>query len=93
MFTANHCIEHGVHNGEARLRIEGAEEVFNPIGATISTSQTSKISQGLNHQPKSTHGGTHGSSCIDCRGWPCQASMGGEDLVPVKALCPSVGKY
>jgi hypothetical protein len=24
--------------------------------------------QRLNHQPKSTHGGTHGSSCIGCRG-------------------------
>jgi hypothetical protein len=33
-------------------------------------------SQGLNNQPKSTHGGTHGSSCICSRGWPCQSSMG-----------------
>jgi uncharacterized protein YqcC (DUF446 family) len=42
-------------------------------------------SQGLNHQFKSTHGGTHGSSRICSRGWPCQASMGGEALGPVKA--------
>jgi hypothetical protein len=42
-------------------------------------------SQGLNHQPKSIHGGSHGSSCICSRGWPCQASMGGEALGPVKA--------
>jgi hypothetical protein len=35
-------------------------------------------SQGLNHQPKSTHGGTHGSSRICSRGWPYWASMGGE---------------
>jgi hypothetical protein len=49
-------------------------------------------SQGLNHQPKSTHGGTHGSSCIYSRGWPYLASMGGEALGPVKAQCLSVGE-
>jgi hypothetical protein len=48
-------------------------------------------SQGLNYQPKSMHGGTHGSSCICSRGWPCQISMGGEVLGPVKARCPSIG--
>jgi hypothetical protein len=45
----------------------------------------------LHHQPKSTHGGTHSSSCICSRGWPCWASVGEEVLGPVKALCPSVG--
>ena len=49
-------------------------------------------SQGLNHQPKNTHGETHGSSCICSRGWPSQSSMGGEALVPVKVLCPSIGE-
>jgi hypothetical protein len=34
-------------------------------------------SQGLNHQSKSTHGGTHGSSSICSRRWPCQTSMRG----------------
>jgi hypothetical protein len=29
--------------------------------------------------------GTYGSRCIWSRGWPCQASMGGEALGPVKA--------
>jgi hypothetical protein len=47
-------------------------------------------SLGLNYQPKSAHGGTHGSSCICSRRWPCQSSMGGEVVGPVKALCPSV---
>jgi hypothetical protein len=28
---------------------------------------------------KRTHGGTHGSSCICSRGWPCQSSMGEEN--------------
>jgi hypothetical protein len=42
-------------------------------------------SQGLNHQPKSTHGGTHGSSCI---GWPSRSSIGGEALGPVKGSMP-----
>jgi hypothetical protein len=26
------------------------------------------------------------------RGWPCQSSMGGETLGPVKARCPGVGE-
>jgi hypothetical protein len=46
---------------------------------------------GLNHQPKKTHGGTCGSSCICSRGWPCWSSMGGEALGPVKVLCSSIG--
>ena len=49
-------------------------------------------SLGLNHQPKKTHGGTRGSSCICSRGWPSQSLMGGEDLDPVKVLCPSIGE-
>ena len=40
-----------------------------------------------------THGGTHGSSCICSRGWPCWTSMGGEALHPVKAQCPSVEEH
>ena len=52
----------------------------------------SQSSQGLNHQPKSTHGKTHDSSCICSRGWPSRSSMGGESLGPVKALCPSIGE-
>jgi hypothetical protein len=48
-------------------------------------------SQGLNHQPKNTNGGTHGSSCICSRRWPFLASMGRETLGPVEAQCPRVG--
>jgi hypothetical protein len=41
------------------------EGVFNSIGrTTISTNQTPQISQELNHQPKNTYAGTHGSSLI-----------------------------
>ena len=47
---------------------------------------------GTNHQPKSTHGGTHGFSCICSRGWPSRISVGGEALGPKKALCPSMGE-
>jgi hypothetical protein len=61
-----------------------------PIGRTISTNQSS---QGLNHQPKTTHGGTHGSSCICSREWPCRVSIGEEALVPMKAGCPFVGEF
>jgi hypothetical protein len=55
------------------------------------TKQHSQNSKGLNHQPKSTHGGTHDASSICSRGWPSWSSMGGEVLGLVKALCPSVG--
>ena len=48
---------------------------------------------GLNHQPKSTYGGTHGYSFICSRGLPFLASVGGEALGTVKAGCPSVGEY
>jgi hypothetical protein len=51
-------------------------------------------SQGLNHQGKSTHGGSHDSSHICSKGWPCGTSMRGEalgEVLPVKAQCPSVG--
>lgn len=36
------------------------------------------------------HSSTHGSSCICSRGWPCHASVEGEVIGPVKALCPGV---
>jgi len=52
---------------------------------------TNQSSQGLNHYPKSTHGQTHGSTCIYNRGWPCWAPMGGKSLGPAKATTPSVG--
>jgi hypothetical protein len=72
MLPANHCTEHGVPNGEVRERTKGVEDVGNPIGrTTISTNQTLQSSQGLNHQPKSTHGGSHGPSRICSTGWFC----------------------
>jgi hypothetical protein len=57
-----------------------------------STLPPSQSSQGLNHQPKSTHGVTQGSSFMCSRGWPCGTSMRGDALGPVKALCPSLGE-
>jgi hypothetical protein len=63
--------------------------------ATIWTNQTHtpQGSLGLNHQPRSTYVGTHGSSCICSRGWwPYLTSMGGEALGPMKAWYPSVGE-
>ena len=65
------------------------KKVSYPTGRTISTSESS---QRLNHQPRVTHGGTHGSSPIYNRGWPCQASMREEAHGPVKAQCPNVGE-
>jgi hypothetical protein len=53
---------------------------------------TPQRSQGLNHQPIKTHGGTHGSSYICIRGWPSWSSMGGEAICPVKVLWPSIGE-
>jgi hypothetical protein len=49
-------------------------------------------SQELNYQPKSTHGGTHGSSHICNRGWSCWISVEEEALGPGKDECPSVGE-
>jgi hypothetical protein len=51
------------------------------------------ISQELNHQPKSTHGGTHGSSRIYNRGLLYWTSMDRVTLGPMKAPCPSVGEW
>lgn len=42
--------------------------------------------------PGTKHGQTYDSSCICNRGWPCWASMGGEDLGPLEPSCPSVGE-
>ena len=52
------------------------------------TNQYLHSSLKLNHQPKKTHGGTHGSSCI-CG----QSSMRGEALSPVKVVFPSIREY
>jgi hypothetical protein len=57
MLEGKHQTECGDPNGVVRGRTEGTEGVCKPIGkTTISTNQTSQSSQGLNHQPKSTHG-------------------------------------
>jgi hypothetical protein len=82
MLKTNHWTEQGFPNEEVREGTEGAEGVCNPIGRTAVP--TNQNYQDLNYQPKSTHGGTHGSSCICSRGWPCGASMGEEALDPVK---------
>jgi hypothetical protein len=60
MLSANPQTEQGDPNRGVEGRTEGAEGVYNPIGRTISTNQKPKNSQGLNHQSKNTHGGTHG---------------------------------
>jgi hypothetical protein len=43
-------------------------------------------SQGLNHQPKSTHEGTHGSRQICSRGWTCKTQW--EPLVLCRLDAP-----
>ena len=74
VLVAKHWTEHWDPNGGVRARTEGgAEGVCNPIGRT--TVSTNQSSQGLNHQPKSILGGTHGSSSLCSRGWPCRASL------------------
>ena len=90
MLAANHWTEHGDPNRGVRRRAEGAEGVCNPIGrTTISIKETPpnppQSSKELTHQPKSTHGRTHGCSSICSRGWPYLASMRGQALGPVKA--------
>jgi hypothetical protein len=93
MLTAIHWPKHRVPNEGARERTQGAEGVCSLLGGTtIWTSQYSQSSPGLNHQPKKTYGGSHGSSCICSRGWLSWSSMGGEALGPVKVLCPGIGE-
>jgi hypothetical protein len=83
MLAAKHCTEYGVPNGGVRERTEVAEGFCNPKGKTsISNNQKPQSLQELSHQQKSTHD----SSFIHCRGWLCQASMGGDVLVPMKAI-------
>jgi hypothetical protein len=79
-------------NGEVRARNVGAEGGLQPHRKSHNFNQSvpPKSSQGLNHQPKNTHGGTHESSCMCSREWPCWVSMGGEALGPGKAQCHSV---
>jgi hypothetical protein len=69
ILIAKHQTEPGDPNGRARGRTRGAEGVCNPTGRiTISTNQIPQSSQELNHQPRSIHGGTHGSSLMCSRG-------------------------
>jgi hypothetical protein len=92
MLKVNYWTEYGLPNGRARERTEGAVGDCRTIRRTTISTILPLRSQGLNHQPTSTHGATHGSSCICSRGWPSWSSMGGEVLGPVKAPCPSVGE-
>jgi hypothetical protein len=39
-----------------------------------------------------TYGGTHISSSICSREWPCWSRVGGEALGPMKTLCLSIGE-
>ena len=69
MLSDNHCIEHSIPNGGAREKTEGAKYVCMPIEeTTIWTIQYPQSLQGLNYQPKGTHGGTYSSKCICSRG-------------------------
>jgi hypothetical protein len=61
IYIPNHRTEPGDLKGSAR-RTEGAEDICNPIRRRILTNKTTQSSQGLNHQPKSIHGGVHGYS-------------------------------
>jgi hypothetical protein len=68
MLTATHWAE---PNEVARESTQGAEGICSSIEGT---SQYPQSSLELNHPPKKTYGGTHGSSCMCSRGWPSQFS-------------------
>jgi hypothetical protein len=83
MLAAKHWTGRGIPDGGVGEVTEGVERLSSPMeGATVSTSQTPQKSQGLDHQPKIIHGGTHASGRICGRGWPCWTSVGGEALGP-----------
>jgi hypothetical protein len=46
----------------------------------------------VDHQPKNTHGVTHGAGHTCGRRWPCWTSVGEEALGPEGIQCLSVGK-
>ena len=60
MPSANHWTEHKVPNGGARER---AKRSLQPLW------RNNNMKQPVPLEPKSTHGGTHGSSFICSRGW------------------------
>jgi hypothetical protein len=62
----HHWTEAGDLNRRARERPVGTERDCNPVRRTISTNWNTQRSQGINHQPKSICGGSHGSRYI-CR--------------------------
>jgi hypothetical protein len=83
----------GVPNGGVGEGTEEDEGVYSPMeGATVSIGQTSRSSRGPVHQPKNTHGVTHGAGHICGRGWSCRTSVGGEALGSVGVQCPSIGE-
>ena len=83
MLTVNHWAERVVPNEKIGEVTEGAEGVCNRMGrAMASTGQTPGAPRGLDHQPKNTHGGTHGSGCNCGRAWPCCTSVGRQALGP-----------
>jgi len=84
ILTVNHQTEPEDPNGTVKGRTKGVEGVCNPIGRTISTNLTPQRSQGLKHQPKSTHRGTHGLSYICSRGLTYLKSMEEEALGSVE---------
>jgi hypothetical protein len=93
-FFFKYWTENGDPNGGVRERTEGSEGGCIIIERTvISTNQTPQSSWEINHQPKSTHGGTHSSRCICIREWPYLLSMGREGIGPGKVLFPSVQKF
>ena len=70
---------------QSNKRIRNVRRGLKPQRKNNNINQSPQSPQGLNHQPKSTHRVTHGSSYICSGGWPSQASMGGEALGPKKA--------
>ena len=94
MLSANHWTEHKVPNGGAREMTKGAEGICSLIRTNNMNQLVPPEHPGtkVNHQPKNTQEGTHGSSYICSRGWPCWRSIGGEALGTEKAGCPNVGE-
>jgi hypothetical protein len=80
MLAGNHWIEPSVPDGGTEKGIRVTEGVRSTIGvAKVSTGQIPWGSQGLDHQPRNTHGSRH----VCSRGWHCWISVGKEPFVPV----------
>jgi hypothetical protein len=83
MLPANHWTEHGGSQWRSWRRDRRSWGGLQPHRGSYSVKWPDPLnSWGLDHQPKCTHGGIHGSGHICGKGWPCFTLEGGAAFGP-----------